>query len=117
PLTARPPFPTGASVVVGAPFPLAGRAGGWVGGVHTISVSSWVLQARARRKDSKPPDLHRLALHLARIQPPQRLVGNAALHGHVGGELVDVDLADLHELETQVLGQRTQHVAGADLFL
>src|SRR5207248_8850819 len=32
PLTARPPFPTGASVVVGAPFPLAGRAGGWVGG-------------------------------------------------------------------------------------
>ena len=46
---------------------------------------------------------------------PAGLAGDAALHGHIGREVVDVDLADLRCREPEVLGQRAQHVAGADL--
>src|SRR2546427_73797 len=42
---------------------------------------------------------------------------NLAVHGHIGCELVDVDLAHLLAGVAQVCGERAQHVARADLVL
>src|SRR5436309_15413186 len=92
PLTARPPFQSRASDIVGAPFPPAGRAGGWVGGVHTICVKNQ-RRAPARVALSRiglRPVANRLR-HLQPVELPfdlvKRVVADLLVVAHVENRL------------------------------
>ena len=45
------------------------------------------------------------------------MIGHIGAHGHIGGKVVDVDLADGAALQADLLGQGAQHIAAPNLFL
>ena len=60
---------------------------------------------------------HAFAFDAPLVQARHGLVGNLAVHRHIGGKLVHIDLTDLNGAKPSFAGQRTQHIARSDFFL
>ena len=73
------------------------------------------LRASAATPQSLSNCAFRSSLDLAAIELGNHVLRNLAIYGHIGCELVDVDLAHLIAGVARVCGESAQHVARADL--